>query len=64
MAGMDKAIEQLIEDVREGRIDADGLKTQLDEVADAAAESALEAKEVDVTTRQRIDRLARKASRL
>jgi hypothetical protein len=64
MEGMDKEIDELIEDVREGKLDPDELKTQLDEVTDAAAESAVEAKEIDVTKRARIDRLARKASRL
>lgn len=64
MADMDKEIEQLIEGVREGKLDTDELKAQLNQVADAAAESALEAKEIDATHRERIDRLARKASRL
>ena len=64
MGAMDKKIEQLIEDVRDGNIDTDELKMQLDRVAEAAAESALEGKDVDVTQRERIDSLARKASRL
>jgi hypothetical protein len=64
MAHMDKDIEQLVEDVRTGKLNEETLKTRLDEVAEAAAEKALEPQEVDLVTRQHIDRLARKASRL
>ena len=61
---MDKEIEQLIEDVRDGKLDTDELKTQLDQVAEAAADNALQAKDIDVTQHERIDSLVRKAIRL
>ena len=64
MTAMDKDLEQLVREVREGNLDPDDLKAQLDQVADAAAEKAVEEKQVDVTQRERINRLARKASQL
>ena len=64
MTAMDKDLEQLVKEVREGNLDPDDLKAQLDQVADAAAEKAVEEKQVDVTQRERINRLARKASQL
>ena len=61
---MEKDITQLVDALRDGKIDASEFANQLDEVVDEVGKSARESADVDTTVRERIDYAARKASRL
>ena len=61
---MDKEITELVERLREGDIDSGEFTAELDKVAEKAATEAREATMREGSGSDRIDRLARKATRL
>jgi hypothetical protein len=61
---MDKEITELVEKLREGEIGSAEFTGQLDEVAEKAASETRESTERDSSESDRIDKLARKATRL
>ena len=61
---MKKDITDLVNELREGTIDASQFTSQLDDVVDEAAQQARKSADVDSTKSERIDNAARKASRL
>jgi hypothetical protein len=61
---MDKEIADLVNDLREGKIDSAEFTSQLDEVADEAAQNARESTDDEGMQRERMEKVAKKARRL
>jgi hypothetical protein len=61
---MDQEINELVEKLREGEIGSAEFTSQLDEVAEKAAQDTRESSESAGTHNARIDKVARKAARL